>query len=108
MVAVVGSDFLINHLHFLIESGNRLGTVFQPFPETLRHIAMSFISELMLKTGPEIHGNGANLDFNRNGLGSLGQKDGHQYNQVEAAVAIFLRLIDLIIFTDQGNVILTY
>lgn len=62
-----------------------------------RMILFVFVSQLMFEAGPEIHGYGAQLDFNRHFLAAVQKKDRNGDNQMQTSVTGFFG-IDYVIF----------
>lgn len=94
-------------LHPLIQCRTLLRTVIQLVLQelclTLRNIFL--VLQLVFQTGPEIHGDGTELDFHIDQLLRILQKDRHLYDQVQAAVAALLGILYIILALDQSNVI---
>ena len=59
-------------------------------------LPVGFIPQLMLQTGPHIHGNGTQLDLHRQMQRPLGDDDGYVDDQVQTAIAGFLGLLDVV------------
>ena len=68
----------------------------------------SFLSAAGAPARPRIHGDGAQLDLDVHHLFLVGEEDRHRHDQMQAAVAIFLRIGDVVLAADQRDVILLH
>lgn len=67
-----------------------------------------FVAQLVLQRGPEIHGDGAQLDLDVHHFFLVGEEDRHRHDQMQAAVAVFLRIGDVVLAADQCDVVLLH
>ena len=58
----------------------------------------------MVERGPEVHGDGADLDFAAHGAHLIGEIDRDFHDHVIAAVAVFLGLLDVVLDGDDPHV----
>ena len=65
-----------------------------------------FVTELMLQTGPEVHGNGADLDLRPHRSLSLGEEYRDLHDHMIAAVAVVFGIPDIIFNTQDCNIVL--
>lgn len=82
---------IVNTLHALIQQRYIRGGLHQFIGDAGRYGGNGLVAQLMLQCGPEVHGDGANLHFHGHEQFSHGQVNGYLNNQVQAAVAVFLR-----------------
>ena len=59
----------------------------------------------MLQAGPHIHGDGPQLDLHRQVQRPLGDDDGHVADQVQAPIAGFLGLLDIVDLPDDLEIL---
>ena len=74
--------------------------------ELLEKVPFLFVSELMFKAGPEVHGNRPDLDLHRHIFAAVKEKDGNGYDEMEASVTVFFRTAYVIFAVDEFYVIL--
>ena len=95
-----------NGLHPQIHGGNIVGTVSQFLGDEIGVLDILFVFDLMLQTGPEIHGNGAELHFYFHMTFAFGKENRNADDEMQAAVADYLGITDVIIGLQQRNIIL--
>jgi len=93
-------------IHALIEVGADFGAALQLLNGFGIEVPLLFIVELMLQAGPEIHGDGAELDLRLHHALFVGKEDWHADDQVQTAVAVELRMLDIVLFFDQSDIVL--
>jgi len=62
----------------------------------------------VFQRGPEVHGDGTDLDLGLDLLLAVGKKHRHGHDQVKAPIAVRLRVLDVVSGTDQLDVVLGY
>ena len=67
---------------------------------------LPLVLHLVLKTGPEVHGNGADLHLHLDLPLLPGEEHRDADDQVQAAVTVGLGVLDIILFLHQGDIIL--
>ena len=65
-----------------------------------------FVPELMFQTGPEVHGDGSQLNLHLCHPFSVLQMDGNGNNQMKTAVTIGLEICDVVLFLKQNDIVL--
>ena len=94
------------HAHIKICAGFCTGLQFKVCLR--RQILFFFVSELVLEACPEIHSNSTYLDFNRYVFTSVQKKYRNRQNQMKASVAVGFRILYVIFFCYQTDVILLH
>ena len=65
-----------------------------------------FVFYFMLNTCPEIHGNGTELYLHLHPFLFVCKKYRNLQNQMKASIAVWLGILDIILFFDQADIIL--
>ncbi len=98
-----------NVLHQPIEHGADFRAVFELAGNLLIVLAVLqalFVAQLVLQTRPKVHRNRAQLDFHAHPFGFVAQENRHLHDEVQAAVAVRLRVLDVVLPLNQRDVIL--
>ena len=98
---VAGLLPLVDVLHLLIDLADGVGAQAQPGGVLVGELPVGLVAQLVLQTGPHVHGDGAQLNLHRQHHGTLGDDDGHVHHQMQAAVAGWLGLLDVIHLPDD-------
>ena len=99
---VLGFVALVDVLHLPVDLADGVGAQAQAGGILLGEFAVGFIPQLVLQTGPHIHGDGAELDLHRQDHGALADDEGHVDDQVQAAVTGVLGLLDIVHLAEDG------
>lgn len=103
------SDLVFDPLHFVIHIDHSAGAVQQFIADiliTVHFFDILLVTQLMLQSCPEIHTVGTDLDLCTHGSFSLGEEYGDFHDHVITAVAVWLWIFDIVLYLDDGNVIL--
>ena len=92
--------------HTAVNVGKALGTQAKLVAYGIGVWNLLFILHLMLKARPIIHRNGAYLHLDLHVLPGVREKDGDGQNQMQTAISVWLRILDIILSRDKGDVIL--
>ena len=104
----VAGDLAADVLHFHVQFGAGGGALEEFFDEAVVDVGreLFFVFELVLQAGPEVHGDGAQLDFDFHVAFFVLEEDRHGNDQVETAVAVRLRVLDVVFAVDELDVVL--
>ena len=107
-VGCVAGDLAADVLHFHVQLGAGSRALEEFFDEAVVDVRgqFFFVFELVLQAGPEVHGDGAQLDFDLHVALFVLQEDRHGNDQVETAVAVRLRVLDVVFAVDELDVVL--
>ena len=93
-------------LHFDIECGYLFGTL----PKLRRNITgiidTLFISQLVLKARPKVHGNRSELHLYSHVLGPVCEKNRNFHYQMKTAVSAWLRISDIVLHRNELDIVL--
>ena len=89
-----------------IVSNGDIGAVFQISRNLLGMFHVLFIAQLVIQTCPEVHGNRTDLDLDLHRLFTVGEEDRNLQDQVQAAITVFLWILNIIFGLDQSHIIL--
>ena len=92
----------------MIDLVDEVGAAFELGGDAFRIGDLFLIFDLVLKSGPKFHGDGAELDLNRNVFTSLGKIDRDGDNEMQTAVAVLLGMGDVVFFDVDGDVFLSF
>ena len=92
--------------HLLVEHADALRAQAQLGNHVLLLRHALFVLHLVFQAGPEIHGDGANLHLHGQLALLVGKEHRNAHNQVQAAIAVGLGALDVVLAGDQLHVVL--
>ena len=90
-------DCLIERKHLCIKLSYDTCTLAQIAADILRCIALELVIYLVLKACPPVHGDGAELHLDAHHALLIVQEDGRFHDEMQAAVAVGLRVCDVVL-----------
>src|SRR5690625_133742 len=99
-------DLGVQLLHPSVELVGGVGRLGEFVDQPVGDVAVELVVDLVLQTGPEVHGDRADLDFADDRHRSAVEEHGHLEDRVQAAIAIRLRVGDVVLDLDDPDVVL--
>src|SRR5699024_11112145 len=99
-------DLGVQLLHPSVELVGGIGGLGELVDQSVGDVAVELVVDLVLQTGPEVHGDRADLDFADDRHRSAVEEHGHLEDRVQAAIAIRLRVGDVVLDLDDPDVVL--
>ena len=93
-------------LHLVVGGGDHVGALPQLVHDLLGNLLGGLVADAVLQRGPEVHGDGANLNLHRREQLAVGHVHRHVHHDVQTAVAVGLGILDVILFQNQRDVVL--
>ena len=108
-----GIKLLANVLHGFVDSGDPVGAGDEPRSDIREcgiiigrgHVTV-LIAQAVLERSPKVHCDRAQLDFNGHLMRAVCEKDWHADHEVEAAIPTLLGMFDVVLASDEVDVIL--
>jgi hypothetical protein len=96
----------VQTFHPRVELGRRAGGIRQLVEQLRRHLAVVLVVDLVLEARPEVHRDRPDLHLDADGVRPRRQEHRHLHDEVQALVAVLLRLGDVVLDADDAHVLL--
>ena len=96
----------VQPLHARVELRSRVCGIREPVEEFLRHLAVVLVIDLVLEARPEVHRDRADLHLDGHRVRARREEHRHLDDEVQALVAVVLRLGDVVLHLQHLDVAL--
>ena len=101
-----GKHLIVNVLHFAVQSRDAFGCAVQLLIKRFRYGGGFLVAQLVFQTGPEIHGNGADLHLYRQQFLARAQENRNFNDYMQASIAVGFGFFDIITHADDPEIIM--
>ena len=102
-------DYILDVLHAYVPLSTLICAFLQIIGEHIQLVLWQifFVAELMFKARPEVHGDSSQLHFYLDEPLFVFKEDRYFDYEMKTSVAVWLRVLDVVLFFDKENVVLT-